>query len=257
MALVSSKIVRAFCSPAPYVAWGVLTLVLALAGPFGTYVHCTLPVRIICFATMVGLCILWGVSVRAVVQHTFPRLEFIPASLLVIGASAVILPWPLAWLAPRLTQVPADYLPPAWELAFLIVVFGLATVAVRWTTTRQLRTREVKAPEAAVATGPRLIGRLEPELRGRLIRISGRDHYVDVVTERGKASLLLRLSDALSELHPIDGMQVHRSHWVSTEAIVRAEKTRNGYDVVLSDGSRVPVSRSRIGDLQSRGLIPA
>ncbi len=63
----------------------------------------------------------------------------------------------------------------------------------------QCARRRSRLMEAEVAVPPRLFQRIAPEAHGDLISISVRDHYVDVVTSAGQASLLMRLSDAMAE----------------------------------------------------------
>ncbi len=85
--------------------------------------------------------------------------------------------------------------------------------------------------------------RLADDIRGPLVRVSVRDHYVDVWTEQGSAQLLMRFVDALSELEGADGLQVHRSHWVARRAIAQVQRRGANLVVVLKDGAEVPVSR--------------
>jgi len=110
-------------------------------------------------------------------------------------------------------------------------------------------------PDPAPPAMPRLVARLPPELRGPVLRVSGRDHYVDVVTETGTGSLLLRFSDALAELDGAAGIRVHRSHWVATHAVTRG--ARDGARVVLHlvQGDPVPVSRTYLADVEERGWL--
>jgi DNA-binding LytR/AlgR family response regulator len=81
-------------------------------------------------------------------------------------------------------------------------------------------------------------------MRAPLLRLSVRDHYVDVVTEAGTTAVLIRLGDAITEVGGIPGTRVHRSHWVAASA-VRLSTPASGKAVLqLSDGSKVPVSKT-------------
>ncbi|MBD3765842.1 MAG: LytTR family transcriptional regulator, partial [Rhodobacterales bacterium] len=114
------------------------------------------------------------------------------------------------------------------------------------------------APAAApLAAGgpPRLLLRLPEDRRGTLIRMAVRDHYVDVVTDRGQASVLMRFRDALAEVDGVDGLQVHRSHWVALAGVEGAQKSGDRVHVLTRDGERVPVSRAYRADLVARGLL--
>lgn len=105
-----------------------------------------------------------------------------------------------------------------------------------------------------VAPQPRLLDRLAPEQRGRLYWISVRDHYVDVGTSQGVSSLLLRLSDAMVETAGEEGGQVHRSHWVAWGAVTSAERQRGKMVLILSDGARIPVSKTYRAEVEARGI---
>lgn len=65
----------------------------------------------------------------------------------------------------------------------------------------------------------------EPELSGALVSVSVEDHYLDIVTEDGSNRILKRMADALAELEGHPGLQIHRSHWVSLDAITDLEQT--------------------------------
>jgi LytTr DNA-binding domain len=261
----------AFLSPAPYVTWAALSLTLAVSGPFGTYEHCTFLRRLWCFAILVGLCLIYGIGARAALQSLLKGLGFWQASLIVIGASLFILPVPLRYLTLRLTQIPVSDSPSVLETSLIVLVFGLAAASIRWTLSRDSVLPAVNvAPDAgthpppgtvAEATArrmsapPRLFARLPGDLAGRLIRLSARNHYVDVVTDRGKATLLMRLSDAIAELDGVDGLRVHRSHWVAATAVRGHERQGDKRLLILADGARVPVSRKLQRDVAARGFF--
>ena len=147
---------------------------------------------------------------------------------------------------------------PGWfEMALEIFTVSLGLCILR-------ETQLIPAvPEVEVGTGtnndtvvqPRLAGRREPDMRGTLISISVRDHYVDVRTDKGRSSLLLRLSDAVDETAPIDGAQVHRSHWVAWEAVQAVERKGDKVLLRLCDGDPIPVSRNYREKLEARSLI--
>lgn len=94
---------------------------------------------------------------------------------------------------------------------------------------------------------PRLLARLSPALRAPLVRVQVRNHYVDVVTEAGSARVLLRFADAIAETGEIEGLQVHRSHWVAKSALRGIRRSGGKVMVETSDGALVPVSRPYLG----------
>lgn len=106
------------------------------------------------------------------------------------------------------------------------------------------------APEAA------LLARLPARSRAELLHLRMQDHYVEVHTAAGSEMLLLRFRDALREVEGVNGLQVHRSHWVARKAVAGVERRGGGQIALrLVNGSRVPVSRSFAPLLRSRGWI--
>jgi hypothetical protein len=52
-----------------------------------------------------------------------------------------------------------------------------------------------------------------------LANMTMQDHYIDIRTDRGGTLLLMRLADAIAETNVVDGLQIHRSHWVAKNAV--------------------------------------
>jgi len=104
---------------------------------------------------------------------------------------------------------------------------------------------------------PRLTRRLPGHLQeAGVLRLSARDHMVDVVTDRGSTTLRLRLSDAIDEMEPVEGACTHRSHWVAQAEITGHISEGGKLFVTLSNGDRVPVSRKYRPRLEELGLVP-
>ena len=89
-----------------------------------------------------------------------------------------------------------------------------------------------------------ILNRLPGACRGNLIRLTAQDHYVEVVTDRGRALVAMRLRDAITEVGPINGTQVHRSHWVARDAVIGRYTVDRTTRLRLADGSTVPVGRT-------------
>lgn len=107
---------------------------------------------------------------------------------------------------------------------------------------------EAMAPPAAMPTidaaANPLVARLKPENRGRLLHISVEDHYSRVTTSRGRELLLMRFSDAMREAGQVEGMQVHRSHWVARSFVRGLRREAGKLILQLEDDSLIPVSRT-------------
>ncbi len=105
-------------------------------------------------------------------------------------------------------------------------------------------------------TLPPLFDRIPHEKRGVLVSLSVEDHYVRVRTTQGEAMVLMRLSDAIRETTSVEGMQVHRSHWIAVEQVEKAERRGERAFLTLTHGPEIPVSRSYISSIRSAGLLP-
>ena len=142
-------------------------------------------------------------------------------------------------------------------LAIFLATMAISAVQHMWRQEIRGLDAQIVVPAEAEAqpSEPRLMARLGQEVRGAILSLSVRDHYVEVWTERGTESLLMRFADAMAELDGIDGMQVHRSHWVAVAAVAGAERERGKTFLRLSDGRLVPVSRSYKAEVEARGLL--
>lgn len=98
-----------------------------------------------------------------------------------------------------------------------------------------------------------LLRRLPPEIGHDILCLKAQEHYTNVVTTCGNALVYMRFSDAVGLASAgIEGVQVHRSHWVARAAIRNFERVDGRIMVRLVNGETLPVSRSHQGQL--RGL---
>lgn len=82
-----------------------------------------------------------------------------------------------------------------------------------------------------------------------LYHLMSQDHYVEIRTPETSQLIRGRLADAVSQIDPDQGILVHRSHWVAKKAISKAIGPRVCKCLELSDGTKVPVARSRITEV--------
>ena len=101
---------------------------------------------------------------------------------------------------------------------------------------------------------PAILERVPLPQRGRLVALIVEDHYVDIVTERGRTLVLMRLADAMRETGAVPGLQIHRSHWVARDAVVRVQRSAGKVTLELSNGMRLPVSRGFLPAVRAAGL---
>lgn len=239
-------------------------LVLALLGPFGTFADLTLTQRL---AYWVGLIGLGGLAFELLTLAASRLLRERPEAwrALLAGVTlAVAAPMTLAVALLEKSLRGKDMLHPL-GLAELFVYVLLVTLLVSaipvWL---ELRDRGLLAAPTATAplpdqappppSEPTFLARLPARLGRDLLALEMEDHYVRAHTAEGSDLILMRLRDAIAELAGLDGMQVHRSHWVAAAAVSVVERKPDGKLVlVLRNGLRVPVSRSHASAVREAG----
>lgn len=98
---------------------------------------------------------------------------------------------------------------------------------------------------------PPILDRLPRPIRGSLSHMSMADHYVEVFTDKGKAMVLMRLADAIAETRGVPGLQIHRSHWVATDAVATLKRLDGRPVIELKSGEILPVSRSYLAEVRA------
>jgi len=240
---------------------GTATILLTLIGPFGTFTDLTLPWRGLYWtiAMLCGFMILEPVIYR-VLHLAFRRNWHWPSALTIsILVAALPLTAAILLLESLMRQPPGwGFVPVAtyyfYVLTITILVGGVPTL---WELYRHglltpyppQPTLPAASPERTPSTseppGNRLLNRLPAERRGGILALSMEDHYVRVFTDAGESLILLRLSDAMTEVRDVQGLQIHRSHWVANQAVSRTERLSDGrLRVHLVNGLTLPVSRT-------------
>ncbi|UJW84601.1 LytTR family DNA-binding domain-containing protein [Devosia sp. SL43] len=225
----------------------VLSLVVGLIGPFGTFEMPPLG-RLGYWTAVVLSTAAMGTTVTTLAERLIgDHLYWLPRAALagaLAGLPVVLVVAAINVIAFGLWAQPLNLL----TLWFYCTVISAAVGVLG----------AVLAPHAAAPVAmasPALLERLPYPQRGRLLHIAVADHYVDVATDRGRALLLMRLSDAIRETAPVQGLQVHRSHWVALDAVHRAMRQSGKPMLELENGTVVPISRSYLSAAKAAGLI--
>ncbi|MET3927174.1 LytTR family transcriptional regulator DNA-binding domain-containing protein [Devosia sp. 2618] len=239
---------RALASDArSWIALGVLSLLVGLVGPFGTFAM-PVPARLAYWAAVVfGTAIIGTVvasTLERQISHRAPKmlraaiggaLAGIPIVLFVLAINAVVF---------------GDVQPVgAATLAVYCMIIASAVTMLAALFARR------STPVAPVTDTPQLLSRLPHGQRGRLLHLAVSDHYVEVTTDRGNTLVLSRLSDAIREAAPVEGLQVHRSHWVALDAVLKPSRQSGRPALELTNGTIVPISRSYLPAAKAAGLI--
>ena len=117
------------------------------------------------------------------------------------------------------------------------------------------RAQPVQTHAAPAGAAPaRFPDRLPLKLRGASIRaVQSEDHYLRIHTDRGSDLVLMRLSDALTELEGLEGAQTHRSWWVAKDAVRGVTRGDGRATLTLEGGLAAPVSRRFAKALREAG----
>lgn len=234
----------------------VIVLLLGLIGPFGTMETMSLLQRFAYWGAIAVSSYGLAYSVSVLVSRTFGigrRVKSTWARVLVFGGIAGV---PVTIAVCAVDLVALGRLPNDLPVLYLqCTLIGLCVMAMLEIVDASLRQAAAARPAVAVAPAPPpIVERLPPPQRGKLLSLSVADHYVEVATERGRGLVLIRLGDAIGETTGVPGLQIHRSHWVAVSAIRRLVRFEGKPMLELSDGRRLPVSRSYIEAVRQAGF---
>ena len=225
--------------------WLVMSMMLTIAGPFGTYMSLSHSVRALYWLLIIGMAIAVSMTLKQALLRLRPDDHLLVRGAIMSVAMTLVFTPILITIAHVTGGLRASVAEVAPAMALNVFLVSCSIATAQWV--HQLQSKSL----------PKLMKRLPEERRwGDVIRISSRDHYVEVITEHGTETLLMRFADAIGEMDGIEGMQVHRSHWVAKRGICRVEREKGRWYVCAKDGERVPVSRSYLDAVREAGLLP-
>lgn len=244
-------------------AWRFLAvagIALGLAGPFSTFTAWSLPVRI---AFWVAAVLAIG-AINFATRHLIARLagDRLPLwTVLVLTCVVAAVPggFLLWFVVPPLLGPASDRISLPVVIGEVMLINAVLTfvgvlVAQRGGRAAVVGAEPLEAAPATKGEPGRWSERLPAEHRGSdLLALEAEDHYLRVHTSAGSTLILLRLGDAVAELGPERGAQVHRSWWVARGAVERIERAGEKVALVLRGGLRVPVSRGNRAKLAAMG----
>lgn len=239
-------------SPRALVGMAGASLVLAISGPFDTLHQFDLPGRLLYWLAIV---VLSYVSSHAVARLALSLLADKMAGVIPRIAVATLVGSIPSWIVVygvTLIASPGAPVPPLRLWFYCLVVSGVLVTMMMV----MAPPKPGAAPEVPAAPEPPpILERLPHPQRGKLLHLSVSDHYVDVVTDKGHALVLLRLTDAMRETGSVVGLQVHRAHWVALDAVRQVVRAGGKVSLELSNGTRLPVSRSFMPAAKAAGLL--
>jgi len=142
-----------------------------------------------------------------------------------------LLPITLTWIAINVPRV--------LELNFKELNSSISTAEIPET-----KDSTLKASNAFLSNIPKEIG-------NDIIYLKSELHYVRVVTNLGERLVLFNLKDAIAELKTvIEGVQTHRSYWVSRRHIESMLADKNRKLIQTTSGQKIPVSRRKLSHVR-------
>jgi len=195
------------------------------------------------------------------IRSSLDRVHLSPSKLVLAGFLRIVLlsvPVTLAtWLVTalalsqplRAVRLPEFYLPVVLVIAAMVCINQLVQ-------RRPIETHSVhSSPESPQRPQPApILSRLPHKLRAAsLLAVQAEDHYIRLHTSAGSDLVLLRFSDALTELRGLEGAQIHRSWWVARDAVQSSHRESGKLFLVLRDGTKAPVSRGFTRALHESG----
>ncbi|MDB5507470.1 MAG: hypothetical protein JWR75_2108 [Devosia sp.] len=231
-----------------------VAVILGFAGPFGTFDMLPLTTRLLYWAGIVLATYGVGYAVSEVVLSLLrPLLGNTAVRVIVLGLCSG-LPITVAVLAINVGAFGTF----GWRMIdALTLLLNCTVIAIGVNTIAEIagsvaRSGDEAESEAAL---PAVLLRIPLPQRGQLLALSVADHYVEVITDRGKTLVLMRLGDAIRETAPVKGLQIHRSHWVARDAVKRGVRSAGKAEIELVNGTRLPVSRGYLPAAKAVGLL--
>lgn len=235
------------------------TILLTVSGPFGTFERFNVGQRLAYWAIMVVVSYLVGQGATAFFIELLRE--------------RVTQKWPRALMAGVLAALPVTLVVLLVEgianqhldmgqgltlwlyVTIITLVLVVALVAVRdLVAETEAKVPAEAAPVAAAPEPPPILTRVPLPQRGALLALIVEDHYVDIVTDKGKTLVLMRLADAIRETGVVPGLQIHRSHWVAKDAVAKVHRGDGKVTLELRNGMRLAVSRSYLAAAREAGL---
>lgn len=227
-------------------------VVLALTGAFGTTIV-PLWVRFAYWVPLILAGAVWAHLCSRLIERVIDPDEQPWLTVLALSAATAAPVTVIVWLVTGLVFENEIY--PASRLVHFIGPVLVVTVAISAINVFLGRPAPVQTHAGPTgAAPPRFLDRLPPRLRGAALHaVQAEDHYLRLHTDRGSDLILMRLSDAVSELEGLEGARTHRSWWVAREAVRGVSRGDGRATLTLEGGIEAPVSRRYARALREAG----
>lgn len=254
------KMLAELFSTRPIAVAVLLTMAVAIAGPFSTFILFSIPERVAYWGLVVFLSLTCSALVRAIANELWPDGPVWRDSLAVLIGMPIVLT-PLLVFLTRFVLDGTGWMPPGMikmgvYIGIVSAVVGIIRLSLKSGSAAGITLAEQTTEEGVQeAPFPRLHQRLPTEAKGRILRLSADNHFVLIHTEKGAHQVRMRFNDAIAEMDAVLGYCAHRSHWVVAAAVESAEREGAKLFLRMVDGALVPVSRKYRATLEQAGLI--
>lgn len=241
--------------------WVIGSVLAAAAGPFGTYGDHGFPKQflywILVFSTSTVLAGICGRLAHYLAGRSSPILaDVIKVAFMVVIFTPLLLALTNLFVKESVLDQPG----------FLVLAQSVAAITAAICISRRILpgfertsyskvTPQKPSPVEPLVVQPRLTRRLPDHYRGPILRLAVRDHFVDVVTAKATHTIRLRFLDAIEEMDNVEGFCTHRSHWVTKDAVIRAERDAGRLFLRMVNRDLVPVSRKYKPELEAAGIV--
>ena len=120
--------------------------------------------------------------------------------------------------------------------------------------TAEVETGTAVNGEIAEQSGPeprtRFLQRLPSEMGSDVLYLKASGHYIEAVTSAGSAIIMMRFTDAASELDT-RGIRIHRSYWAAYQHITGLRRRDRRTLLCLTGGHELPISRSLVAAVRN------
>ncbi len=237
-------------SPTLWMCWGLTSVVVATAGPFGTFDSQPFLWRLAYWSVLIAAAIIIAIFMRAMWRGILVDASETHEDIAVSVSLALVFA-PLVVVLNSVVGGPQAYqMMGVWAAMACVFVIAVGTIAFR----RAIR--ESAVISSRTPPRDRLLGRISAKEGARLCRISSDNHHIRVKTSDGEEyRTLMRLTDAVKEVDVEPGFYVHRSHWVARAAISHASHADGRDFIELICGDVLPVGPKCRPNMVIEGFI--
>lgn len=228
---------------------------LAFTNPFGATGSLPYWASFLYWTTLVGEGWFGATFIARALEITVPRIGALANRIAATVLIAAVVSGTVVLFQIAIDQpVSVSYYP---RLYGLVLGVSIAIAGLAWLVDRAFKDQWPGAQTHAAPAGARpvrFMERLPPKLRGAALHaVSSEDHYLRLHTSKGSDLILMRLSDAITELEGLEGAQTHRSWWVARDGVESTRRDGDKLVLILKGGAEAPVSRPNVRVLREAG----